>query len=593
MDRDLLAEFGSLQGAVDFRYPRQDNPLVDSPTRRFLQMLLNLTAGKTIKVYELGRQQQMRPDRSCTVKIALKSDLEKITRYLKGAGPLTHEIIWKWPIALVWPLNEAIHTSQQMPAHMITASMLLDGIPPQLQVGFVEVGRRAVRTTGFALRQVLWDNMTAALQAMIEATGGKPADERRPVQQLVTFLKEQLHLGTPTPTDNRLHLARLQLVSQLDVAVQHAHWEQIRWPALRGAPTTYATWLCDALYQVRDNLHGTNHAQGGLGSQESTRLTASALAPARSPRTGSWLDRFPHDVKLLIAKRCFELDEEDAEIKRCSSTTTDGNFTCSRVSGLFALNQEWSAIAAPYRFHSLSSAHLRSAHFEVEHLDRRGPLVRNFSLSRPEYYLDELESELGLVVEKLPGLVRLVLPETLVTARNGPGFNGHEYPKVAEDAPLWLRLTAVIARCRHLVLVAESVSDAFAFLGNVLPQQDVGTPIQTLTLVCGDMLAWRNGPANLQQAVSQAGPRLAKLECLEIYTARIFQAEAWPDFSMYTRLARIVVFRHRGKSGYAYYWRKDREELAQHLISSSSPTFGGCTSTQILEKEVRRLVTTA
>lgn len=77
--------------------------------------------------------------------------------------------------------------------------------------------------------------------------------------------------------------------------------------------------------------------------------TVSAAAPARSPGPASWFDRLPHDLKLLIVKRCFQLDTEDDETARCGSTNE--GFTPSRIGGLFTLSREWSTLAAPYRFH--------------------------------------------------------------------------------------------------------------------------------------------------------------------------------------------------------------------------------------------------
>ncbi|GAA5979935.1 hypothetical protein JCM10908_001470 [Rhodotorula pacifica] len=258
MDRDLVLEFDVLKEAINYRYPRQENPYVNLTARGALRLLLTLTRNKAAKVYALHRQHEMRTDRCCSVEVALKSDLAKISQYLDSAGPhdrTTPDKIWKWMLALVWPLNQTIYASPQMPAGSIPARMLVDGIAPDIVQGIVQSGRMLVTVSSHYLRELLWVNLTSALETMIMATWGKTADERQPVQELVTFLKEQLGLGAPSSAEQ--YLNRINLASKLDVAVKQTYWEQIRWPmTVRGdPPTTHATWLCDALDKIEVILH--------------------------------------------------------------------------------------------------------------------------------------------------------------------------------------------------------------------------------------------------------------------------------------------------------------------------------------------------
>ncbi|GAA5979932.1 hypothetical protein JCM10908_001469 [Rhodotorula pacifica] len=247
MDFDLKRDFVVLDAAINRRFPRQPTPdqVVTETPRMALRLLRTLTYKKAEQVCALQLQYHWRVDRSCTVKDALRSDLETIARYLDG--PASHELtpatIEKWTVALIWPLNRAIHASPHIRTHEVSAALLLDGLTFRGVEAFVRAGPKTIYLTSLFLRELLWTNLTVAMDALRLAMSGKPATVCAPVQRLLIFLENQLRLRTHRDLPERD--ISIAVVSELDAALEQPHWARISWPIIPDGrmPSTYAQWL--------------------------------------------------------------------------------------------------------------------------------------------------------------------------------------------------------------------------------------------------------------------------------------------------------------------------------------------------------------
>lgn len=162
----LWAVLDDLEGAVNSRFPSNEGVL--APTRHALLDLHNIVWEQARHVWKSGWEQKMRYDRGCSYQVALTSDLENLAACLgKIQEPahltpdhvvstlfplfvqqqslllslellsLTDPSCWvpeqlRWTIALIWPLNMALHKFRPTYVRLQTHQLLL-GLPLNLK----------------------------------------------------------------------------------------------------------------------------------------------------------------------------------------------------------------------------------------------------------------------------------------------------------------------------------------------------------------------------------------------------------------------------------------------------------------------------
>ncbi|KWU41625.1 hypothetical protein RHOSPDRAFT_36829 [Rhodotorula sp. JG-1b] len=142
--------------------------------RKILLMIVNIVRAKVPQVYLSGRQTCMRPDRSCSVEVALLDDLLNLDRYAhdfleRPSSCFGPERAAKMTVALVWPLNAAI-AGPLASAQNLSLDDLLAGIPTYI-AGYFHSYQELVKTRD-VFRHMLCARLWVA-QKMIAKAGNK------------------------------------------------------------------------------------------------------------------------------------------------------------------------------------------------------------------------------------------------------------------------------------------------------------------------------------------------------------------------------------------------------------------------------------